>query len=151
MVNRTVRVGLLLATTASSGCFEYLPAHDAGALVGRRVQLDITDSGSVSLARLLGPSVVAVEGTLLADSARAYVIGVAVTRTRSGVENDWRGETVTVDHELVATRSERHFSQSRTIFASGLAAAALVAITAALRGSGRGGGGGPVIITPVAQ
>ncbi len=144
-------LALVLATTVTVGCYEYVPARDVGLLAGRRVQLELTDSGSVALARLLGPSVEAVEGTLLADSARSYVLGVAVTRRRGGAESDWRGERVIIGHELVTSRSERSFSRSRTVFAGSLAAAAVIAITTALRGSGKGDGGGPVITPPVAR
>jgi hypothetical protein len=103
MIRRSARTLALLGALLVSGCYEYLPARDPVALIGRRVQLSLTDSGTVALARQVGPSVEALEGTLLADSAGAYVIGVTLTRVRSGAEVDWRDERVSVPHSLVSS------------------------------------------------
>jgi hypothetical protein len=129
-------VPLLLA----AACYEYVPAPNPAALVGQRVQLALTDSGTVALASQLGPSTESVEGTLLADSAGKYLIGMAVSRTRGGTEMDWRGERVAVAHALVASTTRRQFSPSRSVFAGGLAAAGLTGITVGLRGRGQSGG-----------
>lgn len=133
----------LLGAALSAGCYEYVSTPPTASLVGRRVQLSLTDSGTVALARQVGPSVEAVEGELLADSAGTYVVGVAVTRARSGAETDWRGERVTVAHSLVSSFAERKFSTSRTTFAGALMTAGVVAITTALRGGGDSSGGLP--------
>jgi hypothetical protein len=123
------------------GCYEYLPARSPTNLIGQRVQLALTDSGAVVLASRLGPSVEAVEGTLLADSLGSYRVAVTVTRMRSGTEMDWRGESVAVAHGLVWSLSERRFSPSRTLFASGLATAGVVGATIGLRGRGSSSAG----------
>jgi hypothetical protein len=108
------------------------------------VQISLTDSGAVVLASKLGPSVDALEGTLLADTAGVYRVAVTQTRTRSGVETDWRGEDVPVAHGLVSSFGERRFSPSRSAFAGALATAGLVGVTVGLRGAGKGGGAPPV-------
>jgi hypothetical protein len=114
---RLIRPLLALCALCTAACYEYLPARSATSLVGRRVQLSLTDSGAVVLASRIGPSVDAIEGDLLADSAGAYLVGVALTRARSGAETDWRGERLAVAHSLVASFAERRFSRSRSTFA----------------------------------
>jgi hypothetical protein len=138
------RTHLLLALCAlcTTACYEYLPARGTASLVGRRVQLSLTDSGTVALASRVGPSVEAIEGDLLADSAGAYVVGVTLTRARGGAETDWRGERIAVAHPLVASFAERRFSRSRSTFAGALMSAGIVAVTVGLRGSGGATGGG---------
>jgi hypothetical protein len=111
--------------------------------MGRRVQLSLTDSGAVAMASKVGPSVEAIEGSLLADSAGAYIVAVAVTRTRGGSEIDWRGERVAVAHPLVSSFAERRFSRSRSTFAGALMTAGVVAVTVGLRGGGDSSGGVP--------
>lgn len=133
----------ILGAALTAGCYEYVSTPVTTSLVGRRVQLSLTDSGAVALARQVGPSVEAVEGALLADSGGVYVLGVAITRARSGAETDWRGERVVVPHSLVSSFAERRFSTSRTTFAGALMTVGVVAITAALRGGGDSSGGIP--------
>jgi hypothetical protein len=92
-----------------------------------------------------------IEGTLLADSAGSYRVGVLVTQTRAGSEMDWRGEPVSVSYALVASLAERRFSPSRTLFAGGLAAVGLTGVTAGLRGAGKSSGGDPTAGKPPVQ
>lgn len=135
---KLIRVAAALAVGA---CYEYVPSHDPGSLIGKRVELALTDSGAVVLAGPIGPQVESVEGTLQGDSEGRYVVGVSSTRSRGGVETEWRGEQVVMPHALVASLAERRFSPTRSALAGGLAAIGIGTITAALRGAGRGGGG----------
>jgi hypothetical protein len=141
MLHRT-RPFIALSVLLGTACYEYLPARSSTSLLGQRVQLSLTDSGTVAMASRVGPSVDAIEGNLLADSAGAYVLGVTLTRARSGVETDWREERVAVPHALVASFAERRFSRSRSTFAGALMSAGLVAVTVGLRGGGGSTGGG---------
>jgi hypothetical protein len=142
---------LALCALLGSGCYEYLPARNPTSLLGQRVQLTLTDSGSVAMTSRVGPSVDAIEGNLVADSAGAYVVGVALTRGRSGAETDWRGERVVIAHPLVASFAERRFSRSRSTFAGALMTAGIVAITVSLRGNGESSGGVPTPGRPAGQ
>lgn len=138
----TLLVGMW--ATLLAGCYEYLPAHNATTLVGKPVELALTDSGAVVLANLLGPQIEAVDATLQSESPSAYVVSVTSTRTRSGTETPWRGETVAIPRPLVSALLERRFSPTRSALAGGIAAVGVAAVTAALRGAGQGGQGGPV-------
>jgi hypothetical protein len=142
------RYALVLATLpgvfGTLGCYAYLPARDANALVGRRLSISLTDSGSVVLASRVGASVVGMEGTYMGDSAGSHLMSVLLTRQRSGAESDWKGEHVSIPRALVVSVEEREFSPSRTAFAGVLAAAGAFAATVAFRGKGEGGQGAPV-------
>ena len=149
---RPVRPLLVLCTLFGVACYEYVPASVPASLVGQRVQLSLTDSGTVAMAGQVGPSIEAIEGALVGDSAGTYLVSVATTRARNGVESDWTGERVRVAHALVAGLSERRFSRSRSTFAGALMTAGVTAITVALRGGGGATGGGvPTPGTPGAQ
>jgi hypothetical protein len=149
----TRRTQPLLALCALFGlaCYEYLPARDPGSLIGQRVQVSLTDSGSVVLASKVGPSVEAIEGDLVADSAGSYLVAVSVTRVRVGSETDWRGERVAIAHPLVASLAERRFSRSRSMFAGALMTAGVVGVTVGLRGGGESSGGVPGTGRPPGQ
>jgi hypothetical protein len=150
-MRQRARPALALAVLLGLGCYEYLPARDSAALVGQRIQLVLTDSGMVVLASRIGPSTDAIEGTLLADSLGTYVLAMALTRTRSGSEIDWRGEQVLVPHTLAASVAERRFSPARSTFAGGLAAAGIAGITVGLRGRGAASGSGGTGTKPPPQ
>jgi hypothetical protein len=139
---RSIQPFLALGALFGTACYEYIPSHAPVSLVGQRVRLSLTDSGSVAMAGQVGPSVEAVEGTLVADSAGSYVLSTTLTRVRGGVETDWRGEHVRVAHPLVAMLAERRFSGSRSTFAGVLMAGGITAVTVSLRGRGGATGGG---------
>lgn len=141
-------VALAVAIVAAAGCYEYVPVAPSPTLVGQRVRLELTDAGTVSMASALGPSIDAVEGTLLADSAQVYEVAIAATYARNGAEAYWRGERVDIQHALVSGPSARRFSVSRTAFVAALGTVGLGAMTAALRGKGESGGGVPVAGPP---
>jgi hypothetical protein len=140
----------LVATTGNAACYSYLPQEHIAGLEGKRANLTLSDSGSVILAPRVGPGVVALDGTLVRDSADCFIVDVVATHQRNGEEADWRGERVRVPHVLVTSVALRTFSTPRTLFASVLAAGGVAAITTALRGKGDNGalgsgtGGKPV-------
>ncbi len=142
-MHRTQRVAFfVLALGLVGGCYGYYPESHARGLVGRNLQLTLTDSGSVVLARQLGPSIDAVAGRLTADSGDKFMVAVTSVRNRNGSDFDWRGEVVPIPHPLVAEVSERRFSRARTTLFSAAVGVALVAIREAFQGQG-GGIGGP--------
>jgi hypothetical protein len=132
---------LLVALPALAGCYGYY-TPPARSVIGRQVQLSLSDSGSVMLAAQLGPGSTAVEGRLVADSGSTFLMSVAGVRRRDGDEAEWKGEQVAIPHPLVTGVAERRFSIGRTALASVLTGVALVAAQQAFSGRGFGGGGG---------
>lgn len=124
------------AALLSAGCYEYIPTRSNGGLQGRRVNLTLTDMGSAALASQIGPSNDAIGGTLLADSANALLLSVAVVRGRNGLEQDWRGEQVAVPVQYVDRVERRSFSKRKTVLAGIATGAALFFARSAFTGWG---------------
>lgn len=141
-MRRPLLAALLGSMPLIAGCYEYVRADSPTTLIGRPVQLLLTDAGSTAEAGKVGAAIEALDGVLLADSAGTYVIAMRLTRSRFGEEADWRGEHVTVPTPYVASILERRYSRSRTTFAGGLAAAGILGATVALRGGGGSSNGG---------
>jgi hypothetical protein len=107
------RIARACVVIGLSGCYGYYaPVHPQ--LVGRDLEIILTDSGSAALASRIGFSVEAVDGRLRSDSADVYSLSVGSTRRRDGIENSWQGELIDIPHRFVASVSERRFSRART-------------------------------------
>jgi hypothetical protein len=128
-------VAFAIAVLTASACYGYYAPLNPD-LTGRRIQLTLTDSGSVVLSPRVGFDIDAVEGELLTDSAGKYLMSVLTTRRRDGLENGWKGEAVAIPHTLVATLTERRFSRARTTMFVGATTFAMVAIKRIFGGAG---------------
>ena len=118
-----------------SGCYGYYPITESSP-AGHDVQVTLTDSGAVALARQIGPFADALNGRLVSVSGNDYVLAMASVHQRDGNETSWRGERVAVPRPLVARLEERRFSRGRTTLFSGAVAIALVAVRQAFQGTG---------------
>lgn len=117
------------------GCYGYYPPSTP-APVGRSVEVTLSDSGSVALARQIGPSATTISGRLTSDSAAALILAVTGVRQRDGNEVDWKGERVSVPRPLVMKLEERRFSRGRTTLFVGSVVVGLLVARSALGGSG---------------
>jgi hypothetical protein len=132
-----MRRSTVLLIPLLAACYTYRPLGGSIPAGGDRVRLSLTDAGTADLASQLGPSVVEVSGRILTvDSAEAYLVAVLGTRSRGGIEADWRGEQVAVPRLLVAHAEQRRFSRSRTVLASVVGIAAALAAREAFWGPG---------------
>lgn len=118
-------------------CYVTTPLITTAPQPGDRIDVQLTDQGTASLAQYLGPGVTAVDGRLLQAQDSALTVSVSAVTVRSGDQQNWRGESVTIPRSLVAQIRERKVS----LWRSGLLASAVVAVGAAL-GSGLAGGSG---------
>lgn len=126
----------------SVGCYGYYPSSAGTPRTGVRVTAELSDSGTMSLARYVGPSVAAVEGRLVRASDTEIELSVLAVRQHNGVEADWRGERLTVSRDLLRGIQERKLSVGRTaLFTVGFAIGSI-----ALRKAFQGESGGP---TPI--
>jgi hypothetical protein len=135
------RILCLIGPLLLSGCFGYYRPLQQTGLVGHEVLMTLTDSGSVVLARQLGPSITEVSGRIAADTQGEYAVAVASVRARNGLETDWKGEHVAIPHPLVAQIAERRFSRGRTTLFGAAVGVALFAARQAFLGPGGGFGG----------
>jgi len=119
-----------------SGCYTYGDVASPKPELGKPMRVALTLTGGDSLARWLGPNVATIDGRLVQDSPTAYEIGVNSVVMHSGMEQYWKGETVTIPKGLIASIQERKFSWAKT----GLLAGVVIATAVALQQSGTIGG-----------
>lgn len=115
------------------GCYANVPLTTTPD-IGTRVHVELTDQGSVDLTQYLGRNVASVDGRLLQGSDSAMSLSVLQLTTRSGDDQFWKGEAVTLPKHAIATVQHRKLS----FWKSGLIAGALVA-AAFVVGSQAGG------------
>lgn len=118
-----------------SGCYGYYPIAESSP-AGHEVQVTLTDSGAMVLARQVGPFADELNGRLVNASGNELVLSMSSVHQRDGNETSWRGERVAVPKPLVARLEERRFSRARTTLFSGAMAVALVAMRQAFQGPG---------------
>jgi hypothetical protein len=140
-----VRSSLCSVAFALSACYSNVPIQLSTAQPNTKLVVALTDAGSDSLARYLGPGVETVGGKLLQNTDAGVSLAVTQVTMRSGAEQFWKGETVALPKYSIGTVQERKLSKPRTLLLS----AAIVALgfTVKLSGvgssnSGKSGGGG---------
>lgn len=125
-------------------CYVTAPVPSAPAPApGTKLHVGLTDAGSASLAQYLGPNVGYVDGRLLSESDTSMALSVSDLTFRTGVEQYWKGENVSLPHSAIATVAVKKVSWWRsTVLAggviAGLASIGLVAGTSS--GGPRSGG-----------
>jgi hypothetical protein len=133
---------LVLCVMALTGCYSYLPPNGPEPQVGSRVSADLTDGGTDSLSRYLGPGVISIQGRVLGTEDRSLLLAVNSVKNKYDQEVSWRGEAVRIPPGLIAGYQQRRFSLGRSLLMGTAAAAASVFAWEAFRGSRSGGGGG---------
>jgi hypothetical protein len=128
-----------------TGCYKYTPLTTTRPVVGARIAVDLTSTGTDTLARFVGPNVVAIEGRVDEATDSALLLAVSLVRKRNGEEDFWKGETVSIPRTAVSGLRQRRLATGRTLLVAGAVAAisATVGVAASGGGGGGGGGGGP--------
>jgi len=136
-------VAMLISGT---GCYYYEPLETPVPRPGTYMEVMLTDSGTSHFWSYLGPDVGNLRGRLITANPDALALSVESVEQRHGQILSWKGETVTLGREYVATMQERHLSKPRTALLAGGTVVglmtALAAFTNIASGSGGGGGGG---------
>lgn len=125
-------VPIALLAIALGGCYTYMPPKTAAIAPGTQLRVQLTLTGGDSLARWLGPNVASVDGRLVLVNEGSYEVGVTQVVMHSGMEQYWKGETVTLPKPLIASIEERTFSWGKT----GILAGVIVLTAFALNQSG---------------
>src|SRR5689334_2305869 len=107
-----MRVAILATTCVRAACYNYLPiTTPAPTQPGTYVAVTLSDVGSDSLTRYLGPSVVVVRGRYLGSDDRALVVSVASVELRQGLQTSWSGESVSLPTRFVASLETRRLAK----------------------------------------
>lgn len=132
----------LVLPSLAAACHRYTPVIGA-VPPGARVSAQLTDRGTVEMARFVGPGVGVIEGQVVAADDNVVTLAVSAVRQRNGIENYWAGEQVAVERNLVAKLEERRVSRPRTAAAAAGFTLLLGAIAAAfILGNDPGSSGG---------
>jgi len=131
------------------GCYESVPIQLNSVQPGTKIRVTLTDAGTDSLARYLGPGVQTVDGKLISTDESKLSVGVTSISMRSGQDQYWKGETVAIPRTALATVQQRKVNKPKSLLLGGV----LIAALASLRlsgvvggngnGTGSGGHGGP--------
>jgi hypothetical protein len=141
-----------LACIALTGCYTYRPLEGVGAklpAVGSKVEVALTQAGSMSFSQQVGPDVQYLLGQVVQADSSAVVLAMTATETTRRVSYPWKGEQVSIPYDKVASIRERKLSVGGSALLAGAAGGGLVAAFALLGGTsgsvgGGGGGGGGV-------
>ena len=138
---------LLVATCLTAGCYNYAPLTTPTPEPGAFLAVTLTDSGSVEMARSLGPDVMRVRGRYLSSDDSGLQLSVTGVELKRGDEIFWKGETVVVPAHYVASLEVRRLAKGKSYLLAGASAAGLVITTGLFtltgRGSARPGSGRP--------
>jgi hypothetical protein len=142
-----VQVAILLTTCVTApACYNYTHLAAPDPLPGAYLALTLTDAGSDSLARYLGPNVFVVRGRYRNADDGALLVSVTSVETRLGLQNSWAGETVRIQIGFVASCEMRQLAKGRSVLLAGAGVVAVVAAAAAF--SLKPGGGGNIYAPP---
>lgn len=133
----------------ASGCYINTPIVAVPA-PGQTLDLELNDRGRVGLGGNIGPAATSVEGMLQSQTDSAYMIRVASVGYVNGQSNKWNGEPLTIQKDFVKDVSQRTFSRGRSLLATGILTAVVLAFAVSrnLLGAGNAdrdpppGGGG---------
>lgn len=121
-------------------CYESIPVELGTVQPGTKLRVSLTDAGSDSLARYLGPGVESVDGKLLQTTDSGVSLSVSEVAMRSGQDQFWKGETVVIPRYSLANVQERRINKPKSILLGGVLIAALASIRLSGVVGGNGGG-----------
>src|SRR5688500_17121566 len=108
------RAFVAVLLVASSACYKYVPVEVSGPPPGSRAHVVLSDEGTVEMARWVGPGTRVIEGDVMSADGAGLTVAVRRVVKRDGIEEYWKGESVTIPRGAVSTYTERRLSRSRT-------------------------------------
>jgi len=128
-----------LALWLLCGCYVTTPVPTAPApATGTKLHVELTDAGAASLAQYIGPNVYYVDGRLLGESDTTMSLSVSSLTFRSGEDQYWKGENVSLPQSAIATIQVKKVSWWRSGLLAGGILAGLTSI-GLVKGSSTGG------------
>ena len=124
----------------ASSCYRFTPIEGATPVSGQEVRLSLSDEGSVRLAPLIGPRIVAIDGRTVQTTDTAFVVAVEAVVTQSGRGMTWSMEQLTVPRSAVASIRTRTLDRRKSWIVAGLGVVGAIALGDVFGlGSGFGG------------
>ncbi len=120
-------------------CYSYRRANNVDAVApanGSRVQVHLTQQGSIAMSQQIGSQAVILDGDIVAVSPDSLRIAVREVQDARHVTTDWKGEQVAIPRDAIASLEERKLSVGATALLGGLAAGTVIAATELFSGAG---------------
>jgi len=143
-MRRPSHYALALGLLALSGCYRYVPGSAADQAAGAEVRLELTPEGSQRLSSVIGADILSLTGRVVEASENELSMSVGRSMRRSGTEQSWTGERVSIPRDAIARTDRRTLDRKRTTLASVVAvlgAGLIGAILRAVSTDGNPGGG----------
>jgi hypothetical protein len=134
------RVVWVIVLGVLSGCYIYRPLGTAQPSIGTRVAAELTDRGSDTLTREVGPGITILRGDVVDAADAAVVLSVTSVMDRSGRDQSWKRERVRVPRIAVQNFQRREFSLGRSLLLGAAFLGGSVVAWEAFQGGIRGGG-----------
>ena len=128
-IRHRVRSGVLMLLIGMGACWVETPIGTAVPAPETRVVAQVTDSGTVAMASLIGAGATAVEGVVASADAASWELALLEVRHRDGSAIGWNRERVVFPRSALADPRERRIDRTRSWLAAG--AVAVGAILAA--------------------
>ena len=124
----------------ASGCYRFTPIEGATPAAGQEVRLSLSDEGSVRLAPLIGPRIVAIDGRAVQTTDTALILAVEAVVTQAGRGMTWSMEQLTVPRSAVSSIRTRTLDRRKSWIVAGLGVVGAIALGDVFGlGSGFGG------------
>lgn len=125
---------LVIGAILLCGCYVPAPVGSAAPDIGSRVQVQLTDAGSVALANSIGRGVTGLDGTIVQRTDSNLTLSVKHTDLASGDQQPWSGENVALPTSAIASVRQKKLS----VWRSGALASALLGAALAIKFGGPG-------------
>ncbi len=113
-----VAAALLIASSAGSGCYSYVPISLGAVERQEDVRLRVTEGAAARLAPDLGVFSTQIDGQFAQESADSISVGVAVDRMYRGTTIGTTTQLLFLGRSEVVEVRKREFSRSRTVLVS---------------------------------
>ena len=109
---------LLIASSASTACYSYVPISMASAAPQEDVRLRVTEEAAARLAKDLGVFSTEIDGQFARETGDSVSVGVSVDRTYRGTTIGTTTQTIFLGRSEVVEVRKRQFSRPRTVLLS---------------------------------
>jgi hypothetical protein len=139
-----IRRGAATATLISfcTACYSERPLTAPAPAQASRIIAQVTDTGAVTMANVIGPAALSVEGVVAEADAGTWKLHLLRVEQRGGMSSRWNRELVTFPRYALTNAREKRLDKRRSWIVAVALTAAIVAGTL-LFGSALGGDDGP--------
>jgi hypothetical protein len=137
--SRRVRRALSAMLLVVCGCQRYVELGNSPAVTRGDVRLTVSDETASVQYGAIGSNVRQVEGKIISASDSAITLAVTSVQRRTGFEESWNGESVSIPRTSIVLVEGRELSFSRTLATVGAVVAGGLAARGAI-GGGEGSG-----------